>query len=200
MAQWNDSGTQRENEFMKKRLLTSLCLLASLPTGACFAGENSSQSASQHASQHASRPVMVTREVKQFSDLEHDLIAAMNAKDAEGMKQLLTDDFALHFGNNPGDSTNRTEMIAQATAGRTLPLHLEYMSALDYGGVAIVSFSWNLDGVDGEASSGKVFVVDTWKKIDEHWKLAARYASAVAKSDLAVPGYVPHAVAPNKKI
>jgi ketosteroid isomerase-like protein len=144
--------------------------------------------------------VMVTREVKQFGDLEHDLIAAINAKDAEAMKQLMAEDFALHSGNNPGDPTNRTEMISQAIAGRAYPSRLEHISALEYGNVAVVSFRWNLDGGDGDTSAQNVFVVDTWKRIDEHWKLAVRYASAVGKSDLQVPGFVPHAVAPNKKI
>ncbi|HXA47695.1 MAG TPA: nuclear transport factor 2 family protein, partial [Burkholderiaceae bacterium] len=117
-----------------------LCLsLVLLPTVPCMAADAQPP--------HASRPgVMVTREVKQFGDLERDLIAAINAKDADGIGQLLADDFALHVGNNPADPTNRAEMIAQAMAGNALPTHFEHISAHDFGNVAVVSFSWNLDG------------------------------------------------------
>jgi ketosteroid isomerase-like protein len=178
---------------MNKQILSALLLvLPLLTTASCIAGEAPSQ--------HGSRSIMVTREVKQFGDLERDLIAAINAKDADAMKQLLADDFTLHSGNTPGDPTNRTEMIAQAIAGRAYDSRLEHVSALEYGNVVVVSFSWNLDGVESQTSAQKVFVVDTWKRVDEHWKLAVRYASAVIKSDMPVPGFVPHALAPNKKI
>jgi ketosteroid isomerase-like protein len=178
---------------MNRQLLLALLLVLSLlPAASCIADETPSQ--------HGSRAVMVTREVKQFGDLEHDLIAAINGKDADAMKQLLADDFTLHSGNNPGDSTSRSEMIAQATAGRAYASRLEHMSALEYGNVAVVSFHWNTDGADSETSTSKVFVVDTWKRVDDHWKLAVRYASAVTKSDTPVPGFVPHALAPNKKL
>lgn len=143
---------------------------------------------------------MVTRQVKFFGDLENKLIEATNAKDEKAMSHLLADDFILRTGANPADATNRPETIQEALKGTPLPARLEQLSVLDHGSIAVVSFIWDLDAPGNEAYAKRVFVVDTWRQVDGDWKLSARFASEVGKSELHVPGHVPHAQAPNKKI
>ena len=174
---------------MRKALFLPLVLLPCLPAVAGDAPQRALHSGE-----------MVTRQVKQFGDLEHQLIAAINAKDANAVGQLLADDYSLRVNTHPEDPANRAESVAQVMAGNALSSHLEHISALDYGNVAVVSFSWILNTANSDASAQQIFVVDTWKRVDDHWKIAARYASPVGNTNLLVPGDVRHAVAPNKKI
>jgi hypothetical protein len=158
---------------------------------------NAQDTPSRGASHHG---VMVTRQVKQFGDLENQLIAATNAKDTETMGQLMADNYVLRVGTNPGDPTNRAEAMQQAISGVTISSRIEQLAVLDEEHLAVVSFVWNLDLPENDPRAGKLFVVDTWKEIGGKWKIVARYASAVGGANTLVPGYVPHALAPNKKI
>lgn len=142
----------------------------------------------------------VTVQVKQFGDLENKLIAAIAAKDAEAVSQLLADNYVLRVGANLGDPTNRAEAIQQAMAGASFASRVENLAVLDEDHMAVVSFIWNLDVPSGDLHAKKIFVVDTWKQLGGSWKIVARYASAVDRVDALIPGYAPHALVPNKKI
>jgi hypothetical protein len=143
---------------------------------------------------------MVTRQVKQFSDLEQQLITAANAKDVEAIGQLLENDFSLRVSNHLDDPTNRAEAITQFTTGNSLPSHVAHLAALDYGDITVVSFHWLSNSTGNDATTPGFFVVDTWKKAGDKWKIIARYASPIGGNELSVPGDVHHESAPNKKI
>jgi len=184
---------------MKNKMLIPLPVLQLmlLPILALpFVGK--AQDAPSHGASH--HGVMVTRQVKLFGDLENQLIAATNAKDTEAMGQLLADNYVLRIGANPGDPTNRAEAMQQAMSGAAVPSRVEQLAVLDEERLAVVSFVWNLDLPANDPRAGKIFVVDTWKEVGGKWKIVARYASVVGGVNALVPGYMPHAIAPNKKI
>lgn len=116
----------------------------------------------------------VTRLVKMFLDLEGRLMQAQRDGDNAALGALLADDFEQRSAPQPGVPVARAEWLshakrnAAAQAGR-----IEQMAAHDHGNVVVVSFLVHPD-------SGKPqFIVDTWAKSGDGWKLAVRYASTL---------------------
>ncbi len=139
-----------------------------------------------------SAPV-VTRFVKIFRDLESNLHEAVRTRDSAVIEKILGHDFEMRIGAAPGQPVPRIDWMHSALAQPPFASSVHDMSAHEHGDMVNVSFSWKIDAPKSSGLPKQIFVVDTWVKDGDDWKLAVRYASAAAASASAsgmlMPGY-----------
>ena len=142
----------------------------------------------------------ITRTIQIFSTLENDWLDAVQRRDHDALKKIVADDFELRSAAAPGTPTPREESLGHAM--QVAPFHssIEQMAAHEYGDVVVVSFLWKLAVPQKGALPQKVFVVDTWKRIDGNWQVVTRYTAPVANAVANVPGAVLKAPSIEKKI
>ena len=141
-----------------------------------------------------------TRNILIFSKLENTWIDALRHHDADALARIVSDDFEIRSASAPGVPTAR-EQVLQAWA--QLPARdssIGQMAVHEYKELAVVSFVWTLAGGAAGAPQS-FFVVDTWKRAGNDWKVAVRYAAPLADGGAAVPGAVlPSAQSLRKKM
>lgn len=115
------------------------------------------------ASAQLARVPTVTRLVKLFRDLELQLLSGADPA------PLLADDFELRPARQPGVPVPRAEWLAQPASLRGSGGTLEQMAAHDNGPSVTVSFLWRPE------QGTPQFIVDTWVRDGEGWKLKVRY-------------------------
>jgi ketosteroid isomerase-like protein len=131
------------------------------------------------------RIVTATRQVTMFSDLEIQMLKAVQKKDKAALESMLTEDCIIEMpdadplaGDEWVDSVMAKDFSLKSFAMRNV-------FAVDLGNAAVVKFERRQDAINkGKTDSGEFFVVDVWKKDGDAWKLANRF---VSKS---VPGAV----------
>jgi len=161
----------------RRRTLLAAAALACLPIG---------------ARAQTGRVPIVTRLVKSLLELETRLAQAASAGDAATLQALLADDFEMRVARRPGVPTPRAEWLA-VLARQPAPLaEIEQIAAHDHGATADVSF------VLRSAKAMPLFIVDTWTKEGDSWRLKVRYAAPVARNAPRVPGESDEAVIPKK--
>jgi ketosteroid isomerase-like protein len=124
------------------------------------------------------RIVTATKQVTMFSDLEIQMLKAVQKKDKAALQAMLTDDCVIGMPNAdplPGDewvdSVMAKDFILKSFAMREV-------FAVDLGDAAVIKFERRQDATNkGKAESGEFFVVDVWKKDGNAWKLANRFVS-----------------------
>ena len=129
----------------------------------------------------------VTRLVKVFLDLETQLQQAARGSDAAALAALLADDFELRVARRPGTPVARAEFLAALARKPPPEAAIEQIAAHDHGAVVNVSFLLRPVGA-GRKGPPPIFVVDTWAREGEVWRLRVRYAAAVGVDDRALPG------------
>jgi hypothetical protein len=126
------------------------------------------------------RIVTRTRTVAIFDDLEHQLMNAVEKKDAATLKSLSTDDFEMRRAADPASPVPRDEWIANELPAYELrSFRISGMAVHLFGeNTATVSMNyWQDATVHGKPRTGNSFVVDVWTKAESGWKLAVRYVS-----------------------
>jgi Domain of unknown function (DUF4440) len=120
-----------------------------------------------------------TRQVTLFSDLENQLMHALQKKDAAALQRLLDEDFEI-------SEATRSNPIAHEELIDALPaLNLESflirrMSAHDFSETVSVDFVASAKGdFGGKDVSGQYYIVDLWRKSGDSWRLAVRYLSKI---------------------
>ena len=124
------------------------------------------------------RIVTATRQVTMFSDLEIQMLKAVQKKDKAALQAMLADDCLIGMPNAdplPGDewvdSVMAKDFILKSFAMRDV-------FAVDLGNAVVIKFDRRQDATNkGHADSGQFFVVDVWKKDGDAWKLANRFVS-----------------------
>jgi len=160
----------------RRRLLAALAAALPLPAARAQTG----------------RVPIVTRLVKSLLEFETRLAQAASAGDAATLQTLLADDFEMRVARRPGVPTPRAEWLAALARRPAPPAEVEQIAAHDHGAVVDVSF------VLRSAKAAPLFVVDTWIKDGDSWRLKVRYAAPVARSAPRVPGESDEAVIPKK--
>jgi hypothetical protein len=122
-----------------------------------------------------SRVPTVTRLVKLFLDLEAELLLAQLNKDRAALERRLVDDFEMRSAARPGEPIPRADWLTQALEHKPPPMEIEQMAVHDEGTVALVSFLLR----PHDTKLAPTFVVDTWSRIGDEWRLKTRYAAAV---------------------
>ncbi|HLY92719.1 MAG TPA: nuclear transport factor 2 family protein [Candidatus Angelobacter sp.] len=127
------------------------------------------------------RIITATRQAKIFTDLEAQLLRAVQAKDQATLQNLLGDDCMIEMPDAdplPGDDW------VSSVVGKDFSLKsftIRQLSVLDLGDSAVVKFDRVQQATyKGQPANGESFVVDVWKKSGESWKLANRYVSKVS--------------------
>ncbi|HVG90767.1 MAG TPA: nuclear transport factor 2 family protein [Alphaproteobacteria bacterium] len=124
------------------------------------------------------RIVTATRQVTMFSDLEIQMLKAVQKKDKAAIEAMLTDDCVIGMPNAdpmPGDEWVDSVMAKDFTLKS---FAMRDVFAVDLGNAAVVKFERRQDAINkGKAESGQFFVVDVWKKDGDAWKLANRFVS-----------------------
>jgi ketosteroid isomerase-like protein len=139
-----------------------------------------------------------TRNVLIFSKLENAISDALKRHDADALGRILAEDFEIRSSSVPGVPTARAEALQAWAQTPAFGSAIGQMAVHEYGDLALVSFMWKLDQ-EGQAPQS-FFVVDTWKRAGDDWKLAVRYAAPAAEGAAVVPGAVaPSAQALRKK-
>jgi hypothetical protein len=141
-----------------------------------------------------------TRNVLTFTKLENELIEAIRRHDAEALARIVGDGFEIRSASAPGVPTARDEALHAWSQLPAQQSSIGQMAVHEYGELMVVSFVWKLgEGAGTPAQS--FFVVDTWKRAGNDWKVAVRYAAPIVDGAAAVPGAVaPSAQSLRKKM
>jgi ketosteroid isomerase-like protein len=124
------------------------------------------------------RIVTATKQVTMFSDLEIQMLKAVQKKDKAALQAMLTDDCVIEMPNAdplPGDEWVDSVMAKNFTLKS---FAMRGVFFVDLGDAAVVKFERRQDATNaGKTESGEFFVVDVWKKDGDAWKLASRFVS-----------------------
>jgi hypothetical protein len=157
--------------------------VAALVSAVMFAAASAGPASSQTSS--TGRIPTVSRLVLLFSEQETRLAERIAARDQAAVGQMLTEDFELRAGSQPGRPIPRADWMRQSLQSPGPVVAPREMAVHDLGNAAIVSF---LQRADGNAN---LFVVDVWRRAGEEWKLAIRYAAPAGPGNVAIPGVPP---------
>jgi len=124
--------------------------------------------------QQPGRIMTVTRGVTVFTNLEHQLDDALQARNEAALTRLLAANFEQRNATAPSAPVPRADWLQHTSR----PAEISQMAVHEYGDVAVVSF------LDAAQSA---FVVDVWKKTGDDYQLSVRYASAAAAAPQTQP-------------
>lgn len=134
------------------------------------------------------RIVTATKQVSMFSDLEMQMLKAVQKKDKDALQAMLTDDCVIAMPNAdplPGDEWVDSVMAKDFTLKS---FAMRGVFFVDLGNAAVVKFERRQDATNaGKAESGEFFVVDLWKKDGDAWKLANRFVSKTSSESRVTP-------------
>ena len=114
-----------------------------------------------------------------FRDLEQRWAAAIQRKDQRQLDEVfLSDDYALRISDDPARKISRSVWLATLAVYNTRSFAIRDLEIRDFGDVVIVSEVLNQQAdVHGVDRSGDFFIVDTWTRHGDVWKVSARYSS-----------------------
>jgi ketosteroid isomerase-like protein len=128
-----------------------------------------------------SRIKTATRQVVMFTNLETQMLQAVQKKNQAALTAMLTDDFAVDMPNADrmaGEDWVDSVMSKDFTLEK---FGVHQMSVIDLGTAAVVKYERLQQATQkGANENGEFFVVDLWKKDGDTWKLADRYVSKVS--------------------
>ena len=122
-----------------------------------------------------SRVPTVTRLVKLFLDLEAELLLAQRDGDRQALENRLTDDFELRVAARPGQPIPRADWVRNSLQRKPAAMEIEQMAVHDEGPVAVASFLLR----PHSRREPPLFIVDTWVRDGDDWRLKVRYAAPV---------------------
>ncbi|HZS27497.1 MAG TPA: nuclear transport factor 2 family protein [Candidatus Angelobacter sp.] len=122
-----------------------------------------------------------TRQVVLFTNLETQMLQAVQKKNQAALTAMLTDDFAIDMPNADrmaGEDWVDSVMSKDFTLEK---FGVHQMSVIDLGNAAVVKYERLQQATQkGDNENGEFFVIDLWKKDGDNWKLADRYVSKVS--------------------
>ncbi|MFI5105769.1 MAG: nuclear transport factor 2 family protein [Terriglobales bacterium] len=127
------------------------------------------------------RIMTATKQVTMFTDLEVQLLRAVQKKDKAGLQAMLTEDFAVDMPNTErlmGDDWVDSVIAKDYTLTK---FGVRQVTVALFGDAAVVKFDRLQEATHkGASDTGEFFVVDLWKKDGDTWKLANRFVSKVS--------------------
>lgn len=115
----------------------------------------------------------VSRSVKEFSQLEESLDAAVLGSDVAAQARILAADFELREAGNPGVPVARADWLKNNRPAANV--QRSQMSVHDHGNLAVASFLRSTPSDQPDQPARLTFVVDVWKKQGDDWQLDTRY-------------------------
>jgi hypothetical protein len=122
-----------------------------------------------------SRVPTVTRLVKLFLDLEAELLMAQRDGDARALEDRIAMDFEMRVAARPGQPIPRADWLRNTLAHKAPAMEIEQMAVHDEGQAAVASFLLRPHG----SRAAPLFIVDTWVRNGDDWRLQVRYAAPV---------------------
>lgn len=153
--------------------------------GASFAIQYTPESFAQD---NEARVPTITRLVKIFSALESEWMETVRKRDGAALERLLSRDFEMRTGPEPGRPTPRADWIRQSFQETPFSSSTEQMAVHDFGNVALVSFLWKLDAPKSSGFARRLFVVDTWELEGGVWRAKVRYVAPSGEDAMLIPG------------
>ncbi len=128
-----------------------------------------------------SRIMTGTRQVATFTNLETQLLTAVQKKDKAGLQAMLTDDFGIEMPDANRLSSEEWIDSIMSPDFTLKKFGVRQVSVSDLGNAVVVKFDrLQQSTFKNAADDGEFFVVDLWKKDGDTWKLADRYVSKVS--------------------
>jgi len=127
------------------------------------------------------RIITATRQVSIFTNLETQLLKAVQAKDQTALKNLISEDCIIEMPD--ADPLPAEDWLAAVLAKDFMlkKFGVRQVSAVEMGNVVVVKFDRLQEATyKGAPDTGEFFVVDLWRKEGDAWKLASRYVSKVS--------------------
>jgi ketosteroid isomerase-like protein len=127
------------------------------------------------------RIITATRQVSIFTNLETQLLKAIQAKDHATLKNLVADDCMIEMPD--ADPLPAEDWLATVLAKDFMlkKFGVRQVSAVEMGNVVVVKFDRLQEAAyKGAPATGEFFVIDLWRKDGDSWKLASRYVSKVS--------------------
>ena len=129
------------------------------------------------------RIITATKQVTMFSNMEKQMLQAVQKKDKAALEAMLTDEFAIEVPDAdmlPGEDWLDSVMSKDFTLKSFV---IRQMSVADLGDSAVVKYDRIQESTyKGKPDGGEFFVVDLWKKSGDTWKLANRYVAKVSST------------------
>jgi hypothetical protein len=122
-----------------------------------------------------------TRQVTMFTELETQMLRAVQKKDKSALQAMLADGFAIEMpdANRLEGDDWLTSIMGQGFGLKRFGVG--QVSFIDLGNAALVKFVRIQEATsNGTSDDGEFFVVDLWNKDGNTWKLANRYVSKVS--------------------
>ena len=127
------------------------------------------------------RIITATRQVVIFTDLEKQMLRAIQSKDQSGLSKLVSDDCIIEMPDAdplPCDDWMKT-VLSKDYMLKTFVVR--QLSVVDGADVMVVKFDRvQQSSFKGKPDGGEFFVIDVWKKDGADWKLASRFVSKVS--------------------
>jgi hypothetical protein len=127
------------------------------------------------------RIITATRQVVVFTDLEKQMLRAIQSKDQSGLSKLVSDDCIIEMPDTDPLPCNdwMKSVLAKDYVLKTFVVR--QLSVVDGSDSSVVKFDRvQQASFKGKPDGGEFFVVDVWKKDGDAWKLANRYVSKVS--------------------
>jgi ketosteroid isomerase-like protein len=127
------------------------------------------------------RIITATRQVSIFTNLETQLLKAVQAKDEATLKNLVADDCMIEMPDADPLAADDWMTAVLAKDFQLKSFQVRQVSALDQGDTVIIKFDRVQQSTyKGAPDGGEFFVIDVWKKSGDSWKLANRYVSKIS--------------------
>lgn len=126
------------------------------------------------SAQSVGRVQTMTRQVAQFLELESRIVEAQISGDSAVLQAVLSDDFEQRDAQRPGTPVARADWLKIQAARHSATASIEQMAVHDLGSAANVSYL-----LRPKAAGLPTFMVDTWVRQGDAWRLKVRYASPV---------------------
>jgi ketosteroid isomerase-like protein len=140
----------------------------------------------------SARIITATRQVSIFTDMERQLLKAIQGKDQAALNTLVAEDCIIEM---PDSDPLPAEDWMAAVLSKDYVVKsstVRQVSAVEQGDAVVVKFDRVQEATwKGAPDSGEFFVVDLWKKSGDSWKLATRYVSKVSSTPW-MPKTAPH--------
>jgi ketosteroid isomerase-like protein len=121
---------------------------------------------------------------RRLSQLEHQWLEAVKARDVEHLDRLLGEEFTLTTGRVGNEVRTRQEYL-EITRDRYVieSFEFEALEVLAYGHVALVRSRYRQTGsMDGEDRSQAFLMTDVWVRRGGRWQAVTRHVSPLLDS------------------
>lgn len=133
--------------------------------------------AQQPAARSGTRVVTTTRLVAVFTQLESQLMTAVQQNDLAAFDRLLDKNFQEWTPQPPGEPIPRSDWMQGVTAGHPQSFELRQMAVVPAGNDELVSFVLSEQVGDKPRD---YFIVDLWAPDGPNWRLTNRYRAQIS--------------------